>query len=121
MRWRNALVIGVGATLLSGTAAQAATELSTTSRLQDRREVAAGQRSYVEGFQDAGGELDAQAGKAQEYLGVGVFAKAGLDRLREVLACRLAASGRLVAAAAQQVADRGRQRVRRESLQPRRS
>jgi hypothetical protein len=52
VRWRNALVLGVGATLLSGTAAQAATELSVSSRLQDRREVAAGQRSYVEGFQD---------------------------------------------------------------------
>ena len=33
--------------------AQAATpELSVSNRLQDRREVAAGQRSYVEGFED---------------------------------------------------------------------
>ncbi|HXS44088.1 MAG TPA: hypothetical protein VN751_05645 [Solirubrobacteraceae bacterium] len=37
---------------MTATAAQAAPELSTTNRLQDRREVAAGQRSYVEGFQD---------------------------------------------------------------------
>jgi hypothetical protein len=39
--------------MLGGASAQAATsELSTNSRLQDRREVVAGQRSYAEGFQD---------------------------------------------------------------------
>ena len=44
---------GFAAVLVCAGAAQAATpELSTNSRLQDRREVAAGQRSYVEGFQD---------------------------------------------------------------------
>jgi hypothetical protein len=38
---------------LSGTAAQAATdELSTTDRLQDRREIASGTRAYAVGFQD---------------------------------------------------------------------
>lgn len=53
MRWRNALLAGVGAALLSGTAAQAATdELSTTDRLQDRREIASGTRAYSIGFQD---------------------------------------------------------------------
>jgi len=53
MRWRNALLLGVGAALLSGTAAQAATdELSTTDRLQDRREIASGTRAYAVGFQD---------------------------------------------------------------------
>src|SRR6185437_58224 len=53
MRWRNALLAGVGAALLSGTAAQAATdELSTTDRLQDRREIASGTRAYAVGFQD---------------------------------------------------------------------
>jgi len=40
-------------TLIACTAAQAATpELSVSSRLQDRREVAAGQRSYAVGFED---------------------------------------------------------------------
>jgi hypothetical protein len=44
---------GVDAAVGTGTAAQAAPpELSTDNRLQDRREVVAGQRSYVEGFQD---------------------------------------------------------------------
>src|SRR5205823_5297605 len=53
VRIRRAVTLGVATALLAGTAAQAATpELSTTSRLQDRREVASGQRSYVEGFQD---------------------------------------------------------------------
>jgi hypothetical protein len=52
VRWRNALVFGVTLTLLSGTAAQAATELSTSDRLQDRREVAAGTRAYAIGFED---------------------------------------------------------------------
>jgi hypothetical protein len=53
VRIARAAVVGVAAALMTATAAQAATpELSTTSRLQDRREVASGQRSYVEGFQD---------------------------------------------------------------------
>src|SRR4051812_16863116 len=52
MRWRNALLLGVGAALLSGSAAQAADELSTTSRLQDRREIASGTRAYATGFED---------------------------------------------------------------------
>src|ERR1700741_1873983 len=53
MRWRNALLLGVGAALMSGTAAQAAgNELSTTNRLQDRREIASGTRAYSIGFED---------------------------------------------------------------------
>jgi hypothetical protein len=46
--------LGVATALASCAAAQAATtpELSTSNRLQDRREVAAGQRSYSEGFED---------------------------------------------------------------------
>jgi hypothetical protein len=49
----RALAAGVAAALIAGGAAQAATpELSTTNRLPDRREVAAGERSYVEAFQD---------------------------------------------------------------------
>src|SRR4051794_30445251 len=52
MRWRNALLLGVGAALLSGSAAQAADELSTTNRLQDRREIASGTRAYATGFED---------------------------------------------------------------------
>jgi hypothetical protein len=44
---------GLAATLLMGGVARAATpELSTTNRLQDRREVASGTRAYVVGFQD---------------------------------------------------------------------
>ena len=53
MRIARALAAGVAVVLVSASGAQAATpELSTSNRLQDRREVAAGQRSYVEGFQD---------------------------------------------------------------------
>ena len=53
MRIARALAAGFAVVLVCAGAAQAATpELSTTNRLQDRREVAAGQRSYVEGFQD---------------------------------------------------------------------
>ena len=53
MRWRRALTAGMATALMTAGVASAATpELSTASRLQDRREVAAGQRSYVEGFQD---------------------------------------------------------------------
>jgi hypothetical protein len=44
---------GAGRGPAPGPAAGAATpESSTTNRLQDRREVAAGDRAYVEGFQD---------------------------------------------------------------------
>jgi hypothetical protein len=52
---RTALAAGIAAVLLGAAAAQAATpELSLTNndRLQDRREVAAGQRSYAVGFED---------------------------------------------------------------------
>jgi hypothetical protein len=43
----------LAAGLVFAGAAQAATpQLSTTARLQDRREIAAGDRAYVEGFQD---------------------------------------------------------------------
>ena len=55
MRWNRAVILGVavGGALLFAAGAQAATpELSTSNRLQDRREVAAGQRSYAEGFAD---------------------------------------------------------------------
>ena len=53
MRLTRAVLSGVVGALLCCAGAQAATpELSTTNRLQDRREVAAGQRSYAEGFQD---------------------------------------------------------------------
>lgn len=53
MRSLRVLAAGIAAAMLSGGVAQAATpELAVTDRLKDRREVAAGQRSYVEGFQD---------------------------------------------------------------------
>jgi hypothetical protein len=53
VRWNRTVALGVATVLLSCATAQAATpELSTSNRLQDRREVAAGQRSYAEGFQD---------------------------------------------------------------------
>jgi hypothetical protein len=53
VRSARVLAAGFAAVLVCASGAQAATpELSTNSRLQDRREVAAGQRSYVEGFQD---------------------------------------------------------------------
>jgi hypothetical protein len=53
VRIARALAAGAIAVLIGTTAAQAATpELSTTNRLQDRREVAAGQRSYAVGFED---------------------------------------------------------------------
>ena len=53
MRIARALAAGFAVALVCASGAQAATpELSTNNRLQDRREVAAGQRSYVEGFQD---------------------------------------------------------------------
>src|SRR5947209_19748237 len=53
MRWNHALGLAIAGVLLSCAGAQAATpELSTSNRLQDRREVAAGQRSYSAGFED---------------------------------------------------------------------
>jgi hypothetical protein len=53
VRVSRAFCIGVLAVLMTGGAARAATpELSTTSRLQDRREVAAGTRAYSIGFED---------------------------------------------------------------------
>jgi hypothetical protein len=53
MRIERLVGMGIVAALLAVGVAQAATpQLSVTSRLQDRREVAAGQRSYVEGFAD---------------------------------------------------------------------
>ena len=53
MRSARVLAAWFAVVLVCAGGAQAATpELSTNSRLQDRREVAAGQRSYVEGFQD---------------------------------------------------------------------
>jgi hypothetical protein len=45
-------VLAIAAALVCCAAAQAAPQLSVSTRLQDRREVAAGQRSYAEGFQD---------------------------------------------------------------------
>src|SRR3954452_10193564 len=49
----RAVGIGVVAALVSGGAARAATpELSTSNRLKDRREVAAGTRAYAVGFED---------------------------------------------------------------------
>ncbi|MEA2296666.1 MAG: hypothetical protein QOE86_4305 [Solirubrobacteraceae bacterium] len=53
MRRTRVLAAGITAALLSASAAQAAApEVSTTQRLQDRREVASGQRSYIAGFED---------------------------------------------------------------------
>jgi hypothetical protein len=53
MRWRRAVTAGIAMALLTGGVAKAAPrELSVSSRLQDRREVASGTRAYVEGFQD---------------------------------------------------------------------
>ena len=53
MRWNRAVILGVAGALLCCAGAQAAArELSTSNRLQDRREIAAGQRSYSEGFAD---------------------------------------------------------------------
>ena len=53
MRWNRAVILGVAGALLCCAGAQAAApELSTSNRLQDRREIAAGQRSYAEGFAD---------------------------------------------------------------------
>ena len=49
----QAATVALATALIACTAAQAATpELSVSSRLQDRREVASGQRSYAVGFED---------------------------------------------------------------------
>ena len=53
MRSARVLAAWFAVVLVCAGGAQAATpELSTSSRLQDRREVASGQRSYIEGFAD---------------------------------------------------------------------
>jgi hypothetical protein len=53
MRWNRAVTLGfVTAVLNCATAVAASPELSTSNRLQDRRVVAAGQRSYSESFAD---------------------------------------------------------------------
>ena len=53
VRIARALAASFAVVLVCAGAARAATpELSTDNRLPDRREVAAGERSYVEGFQD---------------------------------------------------------------------
>jgi hypothetical protein len=53
VRWNRAVILGVAGALLWCAGAQAVTpQLSTSNRLQDRREIAAGQRSYAEGFTD---------------------------------------------------------------------
>jgi hypothetical protein len=53
VRISRAVTLGATTALIFAGAAQGATpEVSTTNRLQDRREVAAGHRSYVEGFAD---------------------------------------------------------------------
>ena len=49
---RRAALVLVAALLLAPAARAATPEASTTDRLQDRREVASGDRAYVEGFQD---------------------------------------------------------------------
>jgi hypothetical protein len=55
VRLRGAVKAGIAMALLGGATAQAATpELSTSDRLQDRREVASGTRAYSVGFQDGG-------------------------------------------------------------------
>ncbi|HEY6525153.1 MAG TPA: hypothetical protein VIY10_15335 [Solirubrobacteraceae bacterium] len=53
MRWNKVAMAAVAAVLMGCVCAQAgAAELSVTNRLQDRREVASGQRSYSEGFEN---------------------------------------------------------------------
>src|SRR5690349_9989589 len=51
---RHSLCLGMALAVLSTTAAQAADEASTSDRLQDRREVAAGTWAYSVGFADGG-------------------------------------------------------------------
>src|SRR5215475_2240998 len=49
----QAATVALATALIACTAAQAATpQLSVSTRLQDRREVAPGQRSYAVGFED---------------------------------------------------------------------
>src|SRR6476469_9475794 len=48
----RALCLGMALAVLSTTAAEAVDEASTSDRLQDRREVAAGTRAYAIGFED---------------------------------------------------------------------
>lgn len=50
----RAVSAAVALALVSAGSAQAATEISTSDRLQDRREVAAGDRAYAVGFADGG-------------------------------------------------------------------
>src|SRR5690349_20305620 len=53
MRWRRAVTAGIATALMTGGVASAATpELSVSTRLKDRREIASGTRAYAEGFQD---------------------------------------------------------------------
>jgi hypothetical protein len=53
MRWNKVAMAAVTAVLMGFACAQAgAAELSVSNRLQDRREVASGQRSYSEGFEN---------------------------------------------------------------------
>ena len=53
MRWNKVATAAVTAVLMGCACAQAgAAELSVANRLQDRREVASGQRSYSEGFEN---------------------------------------------------------------------
>ncbi len=52
MGWRKALPLAGAMIVLAAPGAQAATELSTSDRLQDRREIAAGTRANVLGFAD---------------------------------------------------------------------
>ena len=49
---RRALLLAAAIALLAAPAARAANELSTSDRLPDRREVAAGTRAYAIGFED---------------------------------------------------------------------
>ncbi|MEA2311014.1 MAG: hypothetical protein QOE28_982 [Solirubrobacteraceae bacterium] len=51
-RRRTAALLLAGASLLAPSLAQAASERSTSDRLQDRRYVAAGERAQIEGFQN---------------------------------------------------------------------
>ena len=52
MRIGRAVAVGLALATVGAGSAEAASELSETQRLQDRREVAAGTRAQVLGFQD---------------------------------------------------------------------
>src|SRR5947209_5039234 len=72
MRWNWIAVVAAVAFVAGFACAQAgAAELSVTNRLQDRREVASGQRSYAEGFKD--GRFDANGWHTTGEMG-GVWA-----------------------------------------------